>query len=159
MEEPLHRHLWLFLLYISCPCLMVSPELLPLLLPSHISGVRLCATPWTAAHQAPLSLGFSRQEHWSGLPLPSPHELLAPFNVQHLYIFIFSVMSTHFSASSTRARTVPSARNRVWLNECMVAVPAPRVTTGLNGSTGRHTQSEFFLTICSLLHPTWASSA
>ena len=35
----------------------------------------LCATPWTAAHQAPPSLGFSRQEHWSGLPFSSPmHE-------------------------------------------------------------------------------------
>ena len=36
---------------------------------------QLCATPWTAAHTAPPSLGFSRQEHWSGLPFPSPmHE-------------------------------------------------------------------------------------
>ena len=49
--------------------------LLLLLLLSHFSCVRLCATPETAAHQAPPSLGFSRQEHWSGLPLPSPmHE-------------------------------------------------------------------------------------
>ena len=49
--------------------------LLLLLLLSCFSCVRLCATPQTAAHQAPLSLGFSRQEHWSGLPLPSPmHE-------------------------------------------------------------------------------------
>ena len=39
---------------------------------SHFSRVRLCATPWMAAHQAPPSLGFSRQEHWSGLPFPSP---------------------------------------------------------------------------------------
>ena len=46
-----------------------------LLLLSRFSCVRLCVTPWTAAHQAPLSLGFSRQEHWSGLPFPSPmHE-------------------------------------------------------------------------------------
>ena len=46
-----------------------------LLLLSRFSRVRLCATPQTAAHQAPPSLGFSRQEHWSGLPLPSPmHE-------------------------------------------------------------------------------------
>ena len=46
-----------------------------LLLLSHFSRVRLCATPQTAAHQAPPSLGFSRQEHWSGLPFPSPmHE-------------------------------------------------------------------------------------
>ena len=42
-----------------------------LLLLSHFSHVRLCATPETAAHQAPPSLGFSRQEHWSGLPFPS----------------------------------------------------------------------------------------
>ena len=42
------------------------------LLLSHFSRVRLCATPQTAAHQAPSSLGFSRQEHWSGLPFPSP---------------------------------------------------------------------------------------
>ena len=46
--------------------------MLLLLLLSHFSRVQLCATPWTAAHQAPPSLGFSRQEHWSGLPLPSP---------------------------------------------------------------------------------------
>ena len=46
-----------------------------LLLLSHFSRVQLCATPLTAAHQVPPSLGFSRQEHWSGLPFPSPmHE-------------------------------------------------------------------------------------
>ena len=44
----------------------------PLLLLSHFSRVRLCATPRTAAHKAPPPLGFSRQEHWSGLPFPSP---------------------------------------------------------------------------------------
>ena len=37
-----------------------------------LSRARLFATPWTAAHQAPLSMGFPRQECWSGLPLPSP---------------------------------------------------------------------------------------
>ena len=46
-----------------------------LLLPNHFSRVRLCVTPQMAAHQAPPSLGFSRQEYWSGLPFPSPvHE-------------------------------------------------------------------------------------
>jgi len=46
-----------------------------LLLLSHFSRVRLCVTPQTAAHQAPPSLGFSREEHWSGLPFLSPmHE-------------------------------------------------------------------------------------
>ena len=43
-----------------------------LLLLSRFSRVLLCATPEMAAHQALLSLGFSRQEHWSGLPFPSP---------------------------------------------------------------------------------------
>ena len=42
-----------------------------MLLLSHFSRIRLCATPETAAHQAPPSLGFSREEHWSGLPFPS----------------------------------------------------------------------------------------
>ena len=36
------------------------------------------ATPWTAAHQAPLSMGFSRQGYWSGLPFPSPGDLPNP---------------------------------------------------------------------------------
>ena len=40
-----------------------------------LSRVRLFATPWTVAHQAPPSMGFSRQEYWSGLPLPSPGDL------------------------------------------------------------------------------------
>ena len=47
-------------------------NLLLLLLLSRFSRVQLCATPYMAAHQAPPSLGFSRQEHWSGLPFPSP---------------------------------------------------------------------------------------
>ena len=46
-----------------------------LLLLSRFSRVRLCATPLMEAQQAPLFLGFSRQEHWSGLSFPSPmHE-------------------------------------------------------------------------------------
>jgi len=36
------------------------------------------ATPWTVAHQDPLSMGFSRQEYWSGLPFPSPGDLPDP---------------------------------------------------------------------------------
>ena len=40
-----------------------------------LSRVRLLATPWTAAHQAPPSMGFSRQEYWSGVPLPSHKKL------------------------------------------------------------------------------------
>ena len=45
---------------------------------SHFSHVQLFATPWTVAHQAPLSMGFSRQEYWSELPCPLPGDLLNP---------------------------------------------------------------------------------
>ena len=43
-----------------------------------LSHVWFLATPWTVAHQAPPSMGFSRQEHWRGVPLPSPGPLLPP---------------------------------------------------------------------------------
>ena len=49
-----------------------------------LSRVRLLAIPWTAAYQAPPSIGFSRQEYWSGVPLPSPHTTL----VKPIFIFI-----------------------------------------------------------------------
>ena len=59
-----------------------------LLLLSHFSRVRLCATPQTAAHQARPSLGFSRQEHWSGLPFPSPMEDLQITKKKYLELYI-----------------------------------------------------------------------
>ena len=43
-----------------------------------LSCIQLFATPWTVACQAPLSVGFSRQEYWSGLPFPSPGDLPNP---------------------------------------------------------------------------------
>ena len=62
---PIHCKLFIrsvYLFYIAC-------------LLCRFSHVRFCATPWTAAYQASPSMGFSRQEHWSGLPFPSPmHE-------------------------------------------------------------------------------------
>ena len=45
---------------------------------SHFSRVQLFVTLWTVAHQAPLSMGFSRQGYWSGLPCPSPEDLPNP---------------------------------------------------------------------------------
>ena len=45
---------------------------------NSLSRVRLFATPWTVAYQAPPSMGFFRQEYWSGLPFPSPGDLPSP---------------------------------------------------------------------------------
>ena len=60
-----------------------------------LSRVRLLTTPWTAAHQSPLSMGFSRQEYWSGLPLPSPlHTWLYTKDIYFSLDFGFC-LSTH----------------------------------------------------------------
>ena len=58
-----------------------------------LSRVQLLATPWTAAYQAPPSMGFSRQEYWRGLPLPSP--LLPTGNLLFVYCS-FHYMETFF---------------------------------------------------------------
>ena len=68
---------------------MGSPSSGTLLLLSHFSRVRLCATPKTAAHQAPPSLGFSKQEHWSGLPFPSPIIVVYIHQIYFLSLFCF----------------------------------------------------------------------
>ena len=59
-----------------------------------LSRVRLLETPWTAAYQAPPSMGFSRQQYWSGVPLPSPKWSLAftiylPLLVQNFFSFLY----------------------------------------------------------------------
>ena len=66
--------------------LVVIETAIKLLLLSRFSRVQLCATPETAAHQAPPSLEFSRQEYWSGLPFPSPmHESESESEVAQSY--------------------------------------------------------------------------
>ena len=60
-----------------------------LLLFSHSVVSDTFATPWTIAHQAPLSIGFSRQKHWIGLPCPSPGIFLTQGLNPHLYVSCF----------------------------------------------------------------------
>ena len=62
-----------------------------IMLLSHVSRVRLLATPWTAAYQAPPSTGFSRQEYWSGVPSPSPR---VPLAVYFRYYELFSAQAS-----------------------------------------------------------------
>ena len=87
---PQHLFYLYYIYFISYQVYFYGGLVALLLLLSHFSRVQLCTTPQTAAQQAPPSLGFSRQEHWSGLPLPSlfsrsvlsnslrPHELYSP---------------------------------------------------------------------------------
>ena len=70
-------------------CYFLIASSLMLLLLRHFSRVQLCVTPEMAAHQAPPSLGFPRQEHWSGLPFPS-WMIIPIFHSS----FMFSISST-----------------------------------------------------------------
>ena len=66
---------------------------------SYFSCVRLFVTLWTIAHQAPLSIGFSRQEHWSGFPCPPPGDLPDP-GIK-LTSFMSPVLAGGFFTSAT----------------------------------------------------------
>ena len=56
------------------------------------SHVQLFATPWTAAYQSPPSMGFSRQEYWSELPLPSPKKIFSPSH-SIVFLYFFALIS------------------------------------------------------------------
>ena len=59
-----------------------------------LSRVRLLATPWTAAYQAPPSMGFSRQEYWSGVPLPSPLHCYT-IAIPALFCYLYCLFSSN----------------------------------------------------------------
>ena len=63
-----------------------------------LSHVRLLVTPWTAAHQAPPSMGFSRQESWSGVPLPSPptSHTLSQFLLPNISQVFFPINASYY---------------------------------------------------------------
>ena len=65
-----------------------------------LSHVRLFATPRTVAHQAPLSVGFSRQDYWSGLPVPSPGDLPYP-GIEHASLMSPALAGWFFTTSAT----------------------------------------------------------
>ena len=74
-----------------------------------LSHVRHFATPWTAAYQAPLSMGFSRQEYWSGLPFPSPGDLPDPGN----QTWVSHIVGRHFTVGATREVYIESSKNQM----------------------------------------------
>ena len=91
-----------------------------LLLRSHLSRVQLCATPWTAAHQAPLSMGFSGQEYWSGVLVPSPGDLPDP-GMEPASLVSPPLGSGFFTTSLTKMK---SEWSRVESNFCCLSYAA-----------------------------------
>ena len=69
--------------------------------------VRLLATPWTAAYQAPPSMGFSRQEYWSGVPLPSPLIVCS-----YLLVMIWKDMRENWSKN--QLKNIAASENPKW---------------------------------------------
>ena len=64
------------------------------------SRIRLFVTPWTVAHQAPLSIEFSRQEYWSGLPFPPPGNLPNP-GIEPTFLISPALAGGFFTTSTT----------------------------------------------------------
>ena len=87
-----------------------------------LSPVRLFMTPWTVAYQAPLSIGFSRQEYWSGLPFPSPRDLpnlgIEPGSLALQTLYCLSHQKSPTSLIQTLNELVSVTRNNKWNIVC-----------------------------------------
>ena len=103
-------------------CFYVFNELL-----SHLSCVRLCATPEMAAHQAPPTLGFSRQEHRSGLPFPSPvHESAKwKWKVKLNSLSLLRLLVTPWTAAHQAPPSMGFSRQEYWNG---LPLPSPYYT-------------------------------
>ena len=83
-----------------------------------LSHVRVLATPWTVAHQAPPSMRFSWQEYWSGLPLPSPSEIKKAQKKKRHYLKSFSSLNIYSiyvykKSAQTQTQVVDVAQDTV----------------------------------------------
>ena len=78
-----------------------------------LSRVWLFATPWTAAYQAPPSMGFSRQEYWSGLPCPPPGDLPHP-GMEHNCLLSSALVGGFFTTSTTGEAMAPHSSTLAW---------------------------------------------
>ena len=92
----------------------IGTDMYTLLLLSHFSRVQLCATPEMAAHHAPPSLGFSRQEHWSGLAFPSPMHESEKWKVKVRSLSCVWPSATPWTAALQAPPSMGSSRQEYW---------------------------------------------
>ena len=85
-----------------------------------LSSVQLFVTPWTVAHQAPLSMGFSRQEYWSGFPCPPPGDLPSP-GIKPMSLVSPALAGGFFTTSAIRE--APRAFNVILQNSPSSTTP------------------------------------
>ena len=106
---------------------------------SRYSRVQLFVTPWTVAHQAPLSMGFSRQEYWSGLPCPSPGDLPDP-GIEPMSLMSPALADGFFTTSATWEAPISGLNCLLMrlLSRGKKLHPVPGLTSGLgSGYPGR----------------------
>ena len=83
-----------------------------------LSRVRILATPWTVAHQAPPSMGFSRQKYWSGVPLPSPNWTLVSCisYIGRLILYHHATWKPRITIWFSKTRNQPKCPTDEWIN-------------------------------------------
>ena len=79
-----------------------------------LSHVQLFATPWIVAHQAPLSMGFPRQEYWSGLLFPSPRESSQLRDQTHISCISCTGRQILYHRATWEARAISGIQNMQW---------------------------------------------
>ena len=116
-----------------------------------LSHVRLLATPWTAAHQAPPSMGFSRQEYWSGLPLPPPYWRCIATNLFTICFFFVNLLSFWIYLLIFSHQIVFS--NTKYL--CLICMNSLVLFMNLSASCTSYTMAPVFLWSFSFSHVFW----
>ena len=82
-----------------------------------LSHIQVFATPWTVAHQAPLSMGFSKQKYWSGWPLPSPEDLPNP-EIEPTFLVSPALAGRFFITSATCEATHTHTHTYIYIAIC-----------------------------------------
>ena len=116
-----------------------------------LSRVRLLATPWTAAYQAPPSVGFSRQEYWSGVPLPSPRAAVTNYcilgGLRKSRNLVYPSSGGLKSETEVSSGLVPPGRSGGGSR------PRPSPASGAGGHSSTHLVSQMHLSgLCLCLH-------
>ena len=113
----------------SCPCLIPSTwSSVGCTCVLNLCHVQLLATPWTVARQAPLSMGFSRQESWSGLPFPSPGDLPDPGIKPRSPAFQAAALTSEPPGKPQKVYTAQRSRTVTTCNE-MIYIEKSKVST------------------------------
>ena len=92
-----------------------------------LSRVRLFETPWTAAHQAPPSMGFSRQEYWSGVPLPFPYGTMNWFKIGKGGLQAIYCQTAYLTYMQSTSCEMSGWMNHSWNQDCWEKYQQPQI--------------------------------